>query len=337
MRDNGIEIGVIGGGSWGTTLANLLACKGFDVTLWVFEGEVCRQIEDGRENTTYLPGIRLSENLKSTNTLEEAIEGKGLVLWVTPSHIARMMLKKALPLISADALMVSATKGIEEESLKLNSEIIAEIVPPDISGKVVYLSGPSFAREVAEKKPTAVTAASLSPEAASSVQDIFSTPYFRVYTATDIVGLEIGGSIKNVIALGAGISDGLGFGSNARAALITRGLAEMSRLGVKIGAQPLTFSGLSGLGDLVLTCTGDLSRNRTVGLRLGRGEKIEDILADMKMVAEGVKTARAAYRLAKKLDVDMPITTKIYRILYEGMAPGAAVAALMERELKEEL
>ncbi|MBE9535895.1 MAG: NAD(P)H-dependent glycerol-3-phosphate dehydrogenase [Proteobacteria bacterium] len=337
MRDNGMKIAVIGGGSWGTTLANLLACKGFDVTLWVFEEEVCRQISDGRENSTYLPGIRLSGNLKATNRLEDAIGGKGLVLWVTPSHIARKMLKEALPLISSDALMVSATKGIEEESLKLNSEIINELLPPEISEKAVYLSGPSFAREVAEKQPTAVTAASQSTEAASKVQDIFSTPYFRVYSATDIVGLEIGGSIKNVIALGAGISDGLGFGSNARAALITRGLAEMSRLGVKMGAQPLTFSGLSGLGDLVLTCTGDLSRNRTVGLRLGRGEKIEDILADMKMVAEGVKTAKAAYNLSQKLGIEMPITTKIYRILYEGMAPRTAVAALMERELKEEI
>jgi len=202
------KIGVIGGGSWGTTLANLLACKGFDVTLWVFEEDVCRQIKGGRENSTYLPGISLSENLKATNRLEEAIAGKGLVLWVTPSHIARRMLKEALSLISADALMVSATKGIEEESLKLNSEIINELLPPEISGKVVYLSGPSFAREVAEKHPTAVTAASLSSEAASAVQDIFSTPYFRVYTSTDIVGLEIGGSIKNVIALGAGYLTG---------------------------------------------------------------------------------------------------------------------------------
>lgn len=331
-----MKVGVIGGGSWGTTLANVLADKGYQTKLWIHEEEVCKQVNTG-ENTTYLEGFKLSNNLSATNSLKEAIEGKELVLWVTPSHVARYVLKDALPFISTGAIMASATKGIEEETLKTNSEVIEELLPIEISKKVVYLSGPSFAREVVAKQPTAVTVASQDSFAASKVQEIFSTDYFRAYTSSDVTGLEVGGSIKNVIALGAGISDGLGFGYNARAAIITRGLAEMTRLGVAMGADPLTFSGLSGLGDLVLTCTGDLSRNRTVGLRLGKGEKIDKILGEMKMVAEGVKTAKAAYLLSNKLCVDMPITTKIYKILYEDMLPQKAVAALMARELKEEI
>lgn len=332
-----MNVGVIGGGSWGTTLANLLAGKGYGTTLWVYEEPLCREINDRRENSVYLPGFRLSSNLHATNKMEEAILGKGLVLWVPPSHVARHLLPGARPFISSDAIMVSATKGIEEDTLKTNSEVIEEMLPPAISEKVVYLSGPSFAREVAAGQPTAVTVASKDAASASKVQEVFSTSCFRAYTSKDIIGLEVGGAIKNVIALGAGISDGLGFGYNARAALITRGLAEMTRLGVAMGAEALTFSGLSGLGDLVLTCTGDLSRNRTVGLRLGKGDKIKTILAEMKMVAEGVKTAKAAYLLSKKLDVEMPITEKIYSILYEGMSPKTAVTGLMMRELKEEI
>lgn len=337
MRRNSVKIGVVGGGSWGTTLASLVADKGFEVTLWVYEPEVCREIRDGGENITYLPGFRLPANLVPTNSLEEAVADKELVLFVTPSHVARSVLNEAKPLISPEIILVSATKGIEEASLKTNAGVLEDVLPAEISERAVYLSGPSFAREVAEKHPTAVTVASRDADRASKVQEIFSTPFFRVYTSSDIVGLEIGGSIKNVIALGAGISDGLGFGYNARAALITRGLAEMTRLGVAMGAEALTFSGLSGLGDLVLTCTGDLSRNRTVGIRLGKGEKLSSILGEMKMVAEGVKTAKAAYLLAKKMNIDMPITEKIYRILYEDLDPKTAVAGLMARELKEEI
>ncbi|MBE9502819.1 MAG: NAD(P)H-dependent glycerol-3-phosphate dehydrogenase [Proteobacteria bacterium] len=332
-----MNIGVIGGGSWGTTLANLLASKGYKTSLWVYEEILCREINESHKNSTYLPGFTLSENLSATNDVKEAIDGKALVLWVTPSHVTRRVLTEAKPCISPDAIMVSATKGIEVDTLKTNSEVIEELLPPEISEKVVYLSGPSFAREVAAEQPTAVTVASKHVPSASKVQEIFSTTFFRAYTSTDIIGLEIGGSIKNVIALGAGISDGLGFGSNARAALITRGLAEMTRLGVAMGADALTFAGLSGLGDLVLTCTGDLSRNRTVGLRLGKGEKIEDILSEMKMVAEGVKTTKAAHQLSKKLGVDMPIVENIYAILYEKMPAKKAVASLMTRELKEEI
>ncbi len=336
MATNDVKIGVIGGGSWGTTLANLLAEKGFPVTLWVFEETVVKDIREVRENRTYLPGITLSSNLTPTNDLKEAVQGKTHLLWVTPSHVARRMLSAALSFIPKTVQLVSATKGIEEETLKTNSQVIDEIIPKAIAERTAYLSGPSFAREVATGSPTAVTVASKNAAAVSSVQALFSTPVFRVYSSSDIIGVEVGGSIKNVVALGTGLSDGLGFGYNARAALITRGLAEMTRLGVALGAEPLTFSGLSGLGDLVLTCTGDLSRNRTVGVRLGKGESLDAILSDMKMVAEGVKTTKAAYGLSRKLGIDMPITESIHKILFEGMVPRDAVAELMTRELKEE-
>ena len=332
-----MKIGVVGAGSWGTTLANLLAGKGFEVVLWVYEEDRCEEIKARRTNSIYLPDFSLSERIIPTNSLEDAVASRDLIVWVTPSHVARTMLEKALPYISGDAILVNATKGIEDDTLKVISEVMDDVLPRDLSEGVVYLSGPSFAREVAARHPTAVTVASRSMDRAQKVQEVFSTAYFRVYTAADVTGVVVGGAIKNVIALGAGISDGLGFGYNARAALITRGLAEMTRLGAAMGAEPLTLAGLSGLGDLVLTCTGDLSRNRTVGLRLGRGERLESILGGMKMVAEGVRTAKAAYRLSRKLEVEMPITEKIYRILYEGMSPKAAVAGLMSRELKPEI
>ncbi|MDH3973274.1 MAG: NAD(P)H-dependent glycerol-3-phosphate dehydrogenase [Deltaproteobacteria bacterium] len=332
-----MRIGVVGGGSWGTTLANLLSNKGYDVTFWVYEEDLCRTINESHENTLYLKDITLSNELRASNSISQVIEEKDLLLFVTPSHVARAILTEASDHINEDQILVSATKGIEESTLKTNSQVIEEILSPSISKNTVYLSGPSFAREVAIRQPTAVTVASQNEKRAQSVQEIFSTDYFRVYRSSDIIGLEVGGSIKNVIALGAGISDGLGFGSNARAALITRGLAEMLRLGVKMGANAMTFSGLSGLGDLVLTCTGDLSRNRNVGLRLGKGEKIGDILSDMKMVAEGVKTAKAAYDLSRKISVEMPITECIYNIIYNDMNAREAVSTLMTRELKEEL
>jgi len=332
-----VRIGVVGGGSWGTTLANLLSNKGYDVTFWVYEEDLCRTINESHENTLYLKDITLSNELRASNSISQVIEEKDLLLFVTPSHVARAILTEASDHINEDQILVSATKGIEESTLKTNSQVIEEILSPSISKNTVYLSGPSFAREVAIRQPTAVTVASQNEKRAQSVQEIFSTDYFRVYRSSDIIGLEVGGSIKNVIALGAGISDGLGFGSNARAALITRGLAEMLRLGVKMGANAMTFSGLSGLGDLVLTCTGDLSRNRNVGLRLGKGEKIGDILSDMKMVAEGVKTAKAAYDLSRKISVEMPITECIYNIIYNDMNAREAVSTLMTRELKEEL
>ena len=337
MIANDLKISVLGAGSWGTALAGLLASKGYDVTIWAYEDDVCRQINENNENLVYLPGIKLSENLKSTNSIDEAIASSRFVLSVVPSHVARGILSKVADFITPDHIFVSATKGIEIDTLMTNSQVVEEVLPPLVSERAAYLSGPSFAREVAEQLPTAVTVASKNTDIAIKVQEVFSTPYFRVYSSNDIMGLEVGGSIKNVIALGAGISDGLGFGYNARAALITRGLAEMTRLGLALGANASTFSGLSGMGDLVLTCTGDLSRNRSVGIRIGEGEKIGNILSDMNMVAEGVKTAKAAYLLAGKLGIDMPICESIYKILYEDMEPKEAVSSLMTRELKEEV
>jgi len=332
-----MDIAVIGGGSWGTTLSNLLAIKGFNVTLWVYEEEVCRQILESGENRTYLPGIKLSENLKPVSSLGESVKDKDVILWVTPSHVARRLLLDALPYIGKASIIVNATKGFEEETLMTMAQMMEAVLPEEMFFRSAYLSGPSFAREVARKCPTAVTVASKNAEVAESVQDIFSTPCFRVYTSGDITGVVVGGAVKNVIAIGAGISDGLDFGNNARAALITRGLAEMTRLAVALGANAGTISGLSGLGDLVLTCTGDLSRNRSLGVRLGRGEKIDSILDEMKTVAEGVKTARALKLLSEKIGAEMPITGKIYSILYEGMDAKSAVNELMTRELKQEI
>lgn len=337
MIANDLKISVLGAGSWGTALAGLLASKGYDVTIWAYEDEVCRQINEESENSTYLPGFKLPENLKSTNSIEEAILSSQLILSVMPSHVVRGVLSGVASLITPDQIFVSATKGIEIDTLMTNSQIVEEVLPGKIADGAAYISGPSFAREVAAQLPTAVTVASKYKNIALKVQEIFSTPYFRVYSSSDIIGLEVGGSIKNVIALGAGISDGLGFGYNARAALITRGLAEMTRLGLALGAKPSTFSGLSGMGDLVLTCTGDLSRNRSVGIKIGEGKKIDEILSDMNMVAEGVKTAKAAYLLAEKLGINMPICESIYKILYEDMEPKEAVSSLMTRDLKEEV
>lgn len=337
MITDDFKISVLGAGSWGSALAGLLALKGFDVTIWAYEAEVCSQINEEHENSVYLPGFKLPGNLKSTNSIEDVIPSGRLILSVLPSHVARGVLSRVSSLITPEQIFVSATKGIEIDTLMTNSQIVEEVLPSGIADGAAYLSGPSFAREVAAQLPTAVTVASRYKNIALKVQDIFSTSCFRVYSSSDIIGLEIGGSIKNVIALGAGISDGLGFGYNARAALITRGLSEMTRLGLALGAKASTFSGLSGMGDLVLTCTGDLSRNRTVGIKIGKGEKIEKILSDMNMVAEGVKTAKAAYLLATKLGIDMPICESIYKILYEDMEPGEAVLSLMTRDLKEEV
>lgn len=333
MHEN---IGVIGAGSWGTTLADLLAKKGHKVTLWAYEPELTQEMAATGVNGTFLPGIRLSPTLTFTSSLEEAVAGKGVVLCVAPSQVVRGVIGKALPAISADALIVSASKGIELGTLMTVSQVYEELLPASLFGRFAALSGPSFAREVAQEMPTAVVAAAVDESVARRVQEVFIAPYFRVYTNTDIIGVELGGAIKNVIALAAGISDGLGFGNNARAALITRGLAEMTRLGRAMGARSETFAGLAGMGDLVLTCTGDLSRNRTVGMKLGQGMSLAEILGEMRMVAEGVKTTESARNLARRLGVDMPITEKVYSILYEGKPAREAVVELMTRDLKAE-
>ena len=331
------EIGVIGAGSWGTALANLLAEKGYAVTLWVFEPDLCEILKRERENPVYLPKFILSENIKPTTSFAEVCLDKDIVVSVTPSHVVRSVISQTLPYLPDKSIIVSASKGIESDSLMTMSHVLKEVLPGKLHKTLVYLSGPSFAKEIIQKTPTAVAVASENMEAAGIVQEVFATSYFRVYTNSDVIGVELGGAVKNVIAIAAGVSDGLGFGYNTRAALITRGLAEISRLGVKMGANPLTFSGLAGLGDLVLTCTSDLSRNRSVGFRLGRGIKLKEILNEMKMVAEGVKTTKAVYRISKKLDVEMPITEQIYRLLYEDKPAKDVVTELMTRDLKCEM
>jgi glycerol-3-phosphate dehydrogenase (NAD(P)+) len=330
------NIGVIGAGSWGTTLADLLAKKGHAVTLWAYEPELVSEMAATGINSIFLPGVPLSPRLKFTNSLREAVAGKGLLLFVVPSQVVRIVVREALPHLPGDAVIVSASKGIELDTLMTVSQLYEELIPPALFRRFSVLSGPSFAREVAQEMPTAVVAAAAEAEVARRVQEIFTTPYFRVYTNTDIMGVELGGAIKNVIALAAGISDGLGFGNNTRAALITRGLAEMARLGRAMGARSETFAGLAGMGDLVLTCTGDLSRNRTVGIKLGKGMSLAEILAEMRMVAEGVKTAESARNLAARLGVDMPITEKVYSVLYKEKPAREAVVELMSRDLKAE-
>lgn len=330
------KIGVIGAGSWGTTLANLLAKKGHEVTLWVHEADRVPELKRTRVNSLYLPGIQLSSHLCFTGDLEEAVSGKELILSVTPSQVTRAVLGKSLPYISEGAVIVNASKGIEVETLLTMSQVCAEILPSALLKNYCVLSGPTFAREVAQEMPTAIVAAAAEKRVSLIVQETFSTGYFRVYTNRDVIGVELGGSIKNVISIAAGISDGLGLGHNTRAALITRGLAEMARLGAAMGAQPSTFAGLAGMGDLVLTCTGDLSRNRTVGMKLGHGMRLGEILGEMRMVAEGVKTTQSAYSLARRLNVDMPITEKVHQILYEDKPARHAVMELMSRDLKSE-
>jgi glycerol-3-phosphate dehydrogenase (NAD(P)+) len=256
---------------------------------------------------------------------------------VSPSHVTRQVMKDAVPFLDADATVVCATKGIEIDQLKLMCEVMDEVLPEPNRARAAYLSGPSFAKEMVQKLPTAVTVASLHPEIGQRVQQAFNSDYFRVYTVEDVIGVEVAGAAKNVMAIAAGISDGLGFGHNTRAAIISRGLAEMSRLGIRLGGHAITFMGLAGVGDLVLTCTGDLSRNRTVGLKLGAGKTLEEILTEMNQVAEGVNTAKALHGLSARLGVDMPIVEAVYQILYEGKSPRRAVSELMGRPLKKEL
>lgn len=330
-------IGVVGAGSWGTTLAQVLAEKGFQVDLWVFEEELCEIIRRTGENTYYLPGFRLSNNITAHSDLESVVKDHDLLVMVVPSHVYRYVAVQMIPFLWKGAVVVNATKGIENETLLTMSGIWKEIVPYKGFIDVLCLSGPSFAREVIQKIPTAITVAAEELEVARTVQRVFSTAYFRVYTSVDKVGVEVAGALKNVIAVAAGACDGLGFGHNTRAALITRGLAEISRLGVKMGAHPLTFSGLAGIGDLLLTCTGDLSRNRTVGFQLGKGRKLKEILGEMRMVAEGVKTAQSVHFLAMKMQVEMPISEQVYQVLYEDKDSRIAVRELMERDLRHEM
>jgi len=330
------KIGVVGGGSWGTTIANHLALKGMDVDLWVKEEDVYRQIKEKRINESFLPGIELSKAIRPVRSFKEITREKDFLFLVVPSNFFRNVLTELSPFLSPSVPLLVATKGIENETLMTMSQVITSVLPGDRDDTLACISGPSFAREVCQKHPTAVTLASGNKELAVYLQRLFSTDYFRVYTSQDVMGVELGGALKNVIAIAAGISDGLGFGVNARAALLTRGLAEITRLGVSMGAKPLTFAGLAGIGDLILTCTGDLSRNRMVGLRIAEGVPVKEIVSHMNMVAEGIKTSLSAYNLAKKMGIEMPIITEVYNIIYKGKDPRKAVKDLMTRELKVE-
>lgn len=325
-------IAVIGAGSWGTTLANLLSEKGYDVALWVYEEYLASEINEKRINNLYLPDVVLSKNLFATNDLKMAVNNSRYILNAVPTQYIRKIFNEIKEYLSNEAVIINASKGIELNTYLTPSRIIKDI----IDRPVASLSGPSFAKEVSRKLPTAVTLASEDNKIGLILQEMFNTDYFRVYTHNDIIGVEIGGALKNVIAIAAGISDGLGLGFNSRAALITRGLSEIIRLGISMKAKEKTFSGLSGLGDLVLTCTANLSRNYTVGYKLGKGQRLSEILNQSRQVAEGITTSKAAYELSKKLNIDMPITEQIYFALYEEKAPLEAVKDLMHRSLKPE-
>jgi glycerol-3-phosphate dehydrogenase (NAD(P)+) len=327
------RIGVLGAGSWGTTLADLLARKGHEVRLWAYEAEVVAAINARHVNEVFLQGRALDPRLVASSDPFEVVAGAPIVLSAAPSHVVRAVTAPLEPGIGRETIIVSATKGIEAPGLGLPHEVLAETLP---GRPVVALSGPSFALEVHEGQPTAVVAAATDAQVAAAVQEAFSTPTFRVYSNRDLVGVELCGALKNVIAIAAGILEGLGLGNNPRAALITRGLAEMTRLGLAMGAQPMTFAGLAGMGDLILTATGGLSRNRSLGLALARGERLGDYTATHRTVAEGVNTARSAVGLAARHGVELPITAQVAAILFEGKAPRQAVADLMERTLKAE-
>jgi len=333
----GLRIGVVGAGSWGTAISNLLGNKGFDVSLWAYEEEVKTQINELKENQYFLPGMPLSSRIAASNDLEAVAGEKDLLVLVAPSHVMRDVAQKIAGSVNENTIILSASKGIENETGLTMSAVLKACLPQLAEDRFAVLSGPSFAREVARQAPTLVTVACKDPQVAQLVQHVFATPHFRVYTHDDLIGVELGGAVKNVIAIAAGVIDGLGLGLNTRAAMITRGLAEIRRLGLKMGANPLTFAGLAGAGDLVLTCTGNLSRNYTVGKMIGEGKKLKEILAEMRMVAEGVKTARSVYNLSRRLEVEMPISHHVYYILYEDLPPDQALQQLMNRDLKPEV
>jgi glycerol-3-phosphate dehydrogenase (NAD(P)+) len=325
---------VVGAGAWGTALADLLTRNGHDVRLWAYEPDVVESVNRKHENVRFLGGHTLATALHATGDIEHAVDGAELVTLATPSHVLRSILRSAAKSLSSSAPIVVASKGIEKGTLSLMTDVAEQ----EIEGAtVVALSGPSFAKEVVTCQPTAVVVASKEEAAAAIAQRAFSSPYFRAYTHTDVTGVELGGALKNVMAVATGIAEGLGLGFNARAALVTRGLAEMTRLGLALGAEQSTFAGLAGLGDLVLTCTGSLSRNRAVGVEVGKGRTLEDVLRDKETVAEGVVTAQSARELAAREGVEMRIVDTVNRVLFEGHPARSAIAALMSRELRAEV
>ena len=328
---------VLGAGSFGTCLAVLLADKGYPVELWSRDSKQADAINRHHRNPRYLTSIRLPESVHSTASLETALRDKEVVISVMPSHSVREVWKRALPFVHSEALIISASKGIEVGTGMLVSQVLSEILPTVLRARLVVLSGPSFAGEVAAHQPTSVCVASAEESYAIAAQSILSSNTFRCYSNTDVIGVELGGALKNIIAIAVGCCDGMQLGLNTRAGVITRGLAEMRRLGERLGANPVTFLGLSGVGDLVLTCTGELSRNRSVGLEIGRGRSIEEVLGSLQQVAEGVRTAHSTYQLAQKLGVEMPITEATYQVLHEGKDPRRAFRELMARQLRSEL
>jgi glycerol-3-phosphate dehydrogenase (NAD(P)+) len=336
MSQPGHDVAVIGAGSYGTCLAILAVAAGHRVTLWCRGEAAAAELARTRDNAAYLPGHRLPDEVVVTSDLQAAVTGKALVLGVTPSHAIADVFGRAAAWLDPDAVLVNASKGLEEGTLATIEETYRRLLPPRIAGRATYLSGPTFAGEIAAGMPSAIVLAGRDPEAAAWVQRALSTDRFRAYTTDDVTGVLVGGALKNVVAIAAGVSDGMGAGSNARAALITRGLAEITRVGVAMGAQPATFAGLSGMGDLVLTCSGDSSRNRRVGLALGQGRAMAEILAEMRMVAEGVKTTKVAHELAARLGVSAPITDVMYAIVHQGAPAAEAMRRLMARSLRSE-
>jgi glycerol-3-phosphate dehydrogenase (NAD(P)+) len=328
-----VKVAVVGAGAWGTALANLLSENDHEVMLWAYEADVVESINVANENRRFLAGVSLHPDLRASSMEDQVLEGAELVLFVAPSHVLRQVAASCARFVPVGVPLVVATKGIDRDKLELMTDVVAGEIP---GHPIVALSGPSFALEVANHLPTAIVAASADEEAARLTQAALSTSAFRVYTQRDVIGVELGGAIKNVMAVATGIADGLQLGFNARAALITRGLAEMTRLGVKLGADPQTFAGLAGMGDLVLTCTGSLSRNRSVGLEIGRGAVLTEILQGRETVAEGVTTTETAKRLAEKHGVEMPIVNAVHRVLFERQPARWALVELMTRDLKGE-
>ncbi len=329
------QISVLGGGAWGTALAQTLAAKGYSVLLWAREPEVVDSILNEHENKIFLPGVALHENLKATSSLKEACTPEEFLVSVIPAQFVRSVWSQAATWIPPNLPVVSASKGIETTTLKLLKDVFEEILP-DSSQRFCFLSGPNFATEVSQGLPAASTLAGLNLPLTQAIQEKISTPVFRLYLSQDVIGVEVGGAVKNVIAIAAGIVDGMGFGHSSRASLMTRGLNEMIRLGVALGADPLTFSGLSGLGDLILTCTGGLSRNRTLGMDLAHGKTLDEILGSRKTVAEGVATAEAVHRLAEKHGLDLPVCEQVYQMLYHQKSCAEVLQTLATRELKSE-
>jgi len=335
-KPRALEAAVIGAGAWGSALAQQLAWAGQKVRLWALEPEVAQQVNDLRENKLYLEGVKLDPAIVATNDLARAVAGAQLVVMVTPSHVFRQVLGQLAPHLEKDAIIVSCSKGIEDQSGYTMCEVAEDVLDKRYHRRLTALSGPSFAKEVARAVPTAVTVAGRDPDVANLVQHAFATTLFRVYTSPDTVGVEIGGAVKNPLAIASGMVAGLELGYNSQAAMITRGLAEMTRLAMARGGQLATLSGLAGLGDLVLTCTGNLSRNRTVGKRLAQGETIAQIQASTRTVAEGVKNTLTVLQIAKRAGVEMPIVQAVKKVLYDGLPPADALLELMTRSLKQE-